>query len=97
MRSFGILPAAGLSVRMGEPKLLLPWGNSTIIEHVVATWQASQVDELVVVVRADDKALYNLLGKLDVHVVAPLLVALVVFVRRRLREREGISKDRLKT
>jgi ABC-2 type transport system permease protein len=29
--------------------------------------------------------------------IPPLLVALVVFVRRRLREREGISKSRLKT
>ena len=28
--------------------------------------------------------------------IPPLLVALVVFVRRRLREREGISKSRLK-
>ena len=27
--------------------------------------------------------------------IPPLLIALIVFVRRQLREREGISKDRL--
>ncbi|MFO0903540.1 MAG: nucleotidyltransferase family protein [Pirellulales bacterium] len=59
MRSFAILPAAGRSVRMGRPKLLLPWRNAAIIDAVLQTWLAARVDRVVVVVRADDQALAN--------------------------------------
>ena len=52
--SFAIIPAAGRSQRMGEPKLLLPWGQSTIIEHVLAVWCASRVEAVVMVVHPDD-------------------------------------------
>ena len=71
MRSFGVLPAAGLSKRMGQPKLLMPWGTTTVIQHVVATWQASQVDAVVVVARADDETLLGLLNATGAHVVTP--------------------------
>lgn len=32
-----LILAAGLSSRMGSPKPLLPWGDKTIIEHIIAT------------------------------------------------------------
>jgi molybdenum cofactor cytidylyltransferase len=32
-----LLLAAGGSTRMGQPKQLLPWGNSTLIEHQIKT------------------------------------------------------------
>ena len=51
MRSFAIIPACGRSVRMGTPKLLMPWKDSTVIEAVLAAWEQSQIDEIVVVVR----------------------------------------------
>jgi molybdenum cofactor cytidylyltransferase len=44
-----ILLAAGESRRMGSPKLLLKWGDSTIIEKSVDALLASKVDELIVV------------------------------------------------
>jgi molybdenum cofactor cytidylyltransferase len=53
-RGFGVVPAAGRSARMGTPKLLLPWGRSTIIEQVLAAWRASRVAGVVVVVHPDD-------------------------------------------
>lgn len=53
-RSFAIVPAAGRSVRMGRPKLLLPWGEWTVIEQVLAAWLGSRVTRTLVVVRADD-------------------------------------------
>jgi molybdenum cofactor cytidylyltransferase len=62
MRSFVILPAAGRSRRMGQPKLLMPWGQTTVIEHVLHAWQSSQVD---------DPRLLSICKSLDVHVVAP--------------------------
>lgn len=55
--SFAILPAAGRSERMGEPKLLLQYAGKTIIEHVVATWKQSRVEHVIVVVHPDDEEL----------------------------------------
>jgi molybdenum cofactor cytidylyltransferase len=41
---------------MGEPKLLLPWGECTMIERVLSQWRASRVARVVVVVHpADDR------------------------------------------
>jgi molybdenum cofactor cytidylyltransferase len=44
-----IVPAAGLSSRMGQSKLLMPFGDKSLIEHAVDTLKASDVDEIVVV------------------------------------------------
>ena len=46
----GILLAAGLSTRMGEPKQLLPFGESTIVETVVDSMLGATFDEVIVVV-----------------------------------------------
>ncbi len=44
-----IVLAAGQSTRMGEQKMLLPWGQTTVISKVVATlWEAGIVDIHVV-------------------------------------------------
>jgi molybdenum cofactor cytidylyltransferase len=57
MRNFAIIPAAGHSVRMGRPKLLLPLAGQPLIRHVVDAWLQSRVDAILVVVRSDDAAL----------------------------------------
>ena len=44
-----VVPAAGLSSRMGQNKLLMPFGDKSLIEHAVDTLKASDVDEIVVV------------------------------------------------
>lgn len=44
-----IILAAGESRRMGQPKMLLPWGTRTVIEHVVTTFLRAGVEDLVVV------------------------------------------------
>ena len=44
-----IVPTAGLSSRMGQNKLLMPFGDKSLIEHAVDTLKASDVDEIVVV------------------------------------------------
>lgn len=53
-RAIAIIPAAGVSARMGTPKLRLPWRGKTIIEDVVGAWRTSGVDRVLVVMRADD-------------------------------------------
>jgi molybdenum cofactor cytidylyltransferase len=46
----GIILAAGLSTRMGEPKQLLPFGNSTIIETVIDNMLGAKLENVIVVI-----------------------------------------------
>jgi len=45
-----ILLAAGKSRRMGRPKQLMPWGQSTILEQTIDNLLGSAVNEVIVVV-----------------------------------------------
>jgi molybdenum cofactor cytidylyltransferase len=56
-RLFAIIPAAGHSQRMGQPKLLLPLGNSTVIERVLAALTVPEILTRCVVIRRDDEPL----------------------------------------
>jgi molybdenum cofactor cytidylyltransferase len=53
-----VVVAAGFSRRMGQFKLLLPWGGTTVIGQVVATLESAGIAEIVVVTghRADEVA-----------------------------------------
>ncbi len=64
MNSFAIIPAAGLSRRMGEPKLLKTYRHKPLIQHTLEAWCLSKVDRVLVVIRADDHALETLLQKI---------------------------------
>ncbi|MGZ9166721.1 MAG: nucleotidyltransferase family protein [Anaerolineales bacterium] len=44
-----IILAAGQSKRMGQPKMLLPWGTLTVIEHVVTTFLNAGIKDILVV------------------------------------------------
>ena len=44
-----IILAAGQSRRMGQPKMLLPWGRSTVIEHVITVFLRAGIEDIVVV------------------------------------------------
>jgi len=57
-----ILLAAGESKRMGLPKLLLKWSQGTIIEKSVDTLLASKIDELIIVLGYQAKAILRRLG-----------------------------------
>ena len=52
-----IVLAAGDSTRMGRPKLLLPFGATTLLGHCVHQAEASTVDVVVVVTGKLDEAL----------------------------------------
>ena len=64
-----IVLAAGLSVRMGRPKLLLPYGEWTVIEQVVSVLLASPADELVVVTGHEREAVERALAGRPVRAV----------------------------
>ena len=44
-----IILAAGQSKRMGQPKMLLSWGELTVIEHVIITFLKAGIDDILVV------------------------------------------------
>jgi molybdenum cofactor cytidylyltransferase len=46
----GLVLGAGGSARLGRPKQLLPYGETTLLGHVVATARACRFDQLLVVV-----------------------------------------------
>lgn len=54
MRPFvsGLVLAAGTSSRLGRPKPLLPFGETTVLGRVLARVQAAALDEIVVVLGA---------------------------------------------
>lgn len=45
-----VVPAAGHSSRMGRPKLALPLGERTVLEHVVAALRGGGAGQVVVVI-----------------------------------------------
>ena len=46
---------------MGQPKLLMPFGSSTILGNGLRAWSASHVQKVIVVVREDDADLQRYL------------------------------------
>ncbi|MBK9009064.1 MAG: nucleotidyltransferase family protein [Anaerolineae bacterium] len=47
-----IILAAGESKRMGQPKMLLKWGKTTVLEHVISVFANAGVEDIVVVTGA---------------------------------------------
>ncbi len=69
MRLGAVVPAAGLSRRMGREKILLRFGSSTVLERVLTTLGAAGVAERVVVLRPDLPEAAELAGKAGARVV----------------------------
>jgi molybdenum cofactor cytidylyltransferase len=69
MPTFGLIPAAGKSARMGQPKLLLPLGPRTVLEHVVAAVRAGGVADVLVVVAPESTELAVTAERSGAHVL----------------------------
>ena len=63
---WAVILAAGESRRMGTQKLLLPFGETTVVGAVVGTALASRVDRVLAVLGADREAVLGELGPYDV-------------------------------
>jgi molybdenum cofactor cytidylyltransferase len=59
-----ILLAAGMSTRMGRPKLLLPWGNTTVLGQVISTFAAAGLNEMVVITGAAQEQIEEMVTEL---------------------------------
>jgi molybdenum cofactor cytidylyltransferase len=68
---FTIIPAAGLSQRMGQPKLLLPWGDKTLLEHMLTLWSQCHVTRILLVIAPEDTALHSIANKYACDMVIP--------------------------
>lgn len=64
-----VVLAAGSSKRMGEPKLVLPWGKTTVIGQVVSTLAQAGVVETVVVTGGAHQVVLHALDKYAVRTV----------------------------
>lgn len=56
---------AGASSRMGRPKLLLPWGNTTVIGQIIRQWRELGAGQIAVVHRPNDAELATELKRLN--------------------------------
>jgi molybdenum cofactor cytidylyltransferase len=59
-----IILAAGASRRMGRPKLLLPWGETTVLGHLIQQWNGTGALQIAIVHAADAKPLTDELDRL---------------------------------
>src|SRR5438067_7475125 len=73
-RYFALVPAAGVSARMGEPKLLLALAGRPLILHTIDAWQRSRVNRIVVVVRPDDAALADVVRTVSQPAVVDIVI-----------------------
>lgn len=66
--SWAIILAAGSSRRMGSQKLLLPYGQSTMIETVIDQVMNSNINQVMVVLGADDQKIRKAIGQRPVQI-----------------------------
>ncbi len=64
-----IVLAAGLSRRMGTSKMILPWGNSTVINQVISVLDAARIGEILVVTGGGQKDVERVLKNTSVKLV----------------------------
>jgi len=64
-----VVLAAGASTRMGSPKQLLNWGNSTLLEHTLNTVLELNSSEVVVVLGANFEIIKSEISKYPVTVL----------------------------
>ena len=69
MAVFAVVPACGQSTRMGRPKLALPLGERTVIEHVITTLRAGGVEQVLAVIGPHVPELVPLAERADADVL----------------------------
>lgn len=64
-----VILAAGMSTRMGQPKMVLPWGETTIIQTVVKVVLSAKISTITVVVGGDRELVEGDLKNITVRFV----------------------------
>lgn len=58
-----IILAAGQSRRMGQPKLLLPWGNVTVLEQVMSVFEDAGIEDILVITGGANEQIQKIISK----------------------------------
>jgi molybdenum cofactor cytidylyltransferase len=66
-----LILAAGVSRRMGQPKLALPWGDITVLGQVIHTIRDAGVDDFLVVIGGGGEAVESVCRTERVRAVIP--------------------------
>ncbi len=61
-----VILAAGASRRMGKPKLLLPWGQTSVLGYLLQQWKSIGVRQIAVVCAAGAEMLFEEMERLGV-------------------------------
>lgn len=61
-----IILGAGASSRMGKPKLLLPWGGTSVVGHLIKLWRTVGANPVTIVCASNDEAIQRELSRLGV-------------------------------
>ncbi|HSQ39948.1 MAG TPA: nucleotidyltransferase family protein [Anaerolineales bacterium] len=64
-----IILAAGESKRMGQPKMLLPWGEGTVLTHVLSVFREAGVEDILVITGGVKEQVEELVSGLRVRTV----------------------------
>jgi len=67
--TLALIPAAGKSTRMGRPKLSLPLGDRTILDHVINALQQASIEHILVVIGPHVRELGPLAESAGAHVL----------------------------
>src|SRR6266404_6047366 len=70
-----VMLAAGASTRMGKPKLLLRWGKTSVIGHLIRQWQQVGAKQIAVVRAAADNVIGAELDRLNFPVANRIMNA----------------------
>ena len=65
----GLVLAAGGSTRLGRPKQLLPYGPTTLLDHVLGTARACRFDQLICVIGGSADEITATVDLEGIHVV----------------------------
>jgi molybdenum cofactor cytidylyltransferase len=68
-----IILAAGSSTRMGQPKLLLPWGGTTVLGHLIKSWSHLGANQVAVVTSATSGLIDEELHRLNFPFVSRIV------------------------
>lgn len=64
-----IILAAGESKRMGQPKMLLPWREGTVLTHVLSVFREAGIEDIVVVTGGAKEQVETLVAGLGVRTI----------------------------
>jgi len=64
-----LILAAGQSKRMGQPKMLLPWGTETVLSHVITVFRKAGLEDILVLTGGAREQVENEIAHLNIRTI----------------------------